>query len=116
MSEPLIPLAMDSSRLLLMQQRAERGEPLAQMDDQEQVTASIKKRHAKTGQNGHTVLARSVGHKQKVQVSKIANFDDDGDEIERLTDFTLIDRYLDTKPGTQAALLALADVRNSRGC
>lgn len=89
-----------------MQQRAAKQQPLTRPSDNSGVTASLRNRS--TSLAGHAVMARAVGHKRKVQTSKLAKFDDDGDEIEIPDEFAAVDRYLQTKPGSEAALAALA--------
>ena len=115
--QPLIPSAMSPGRLLLMQQRAECGEPLAQRADSDGVTASIQRRGKKVAKNGYFVAARAVGQgsKNKTQTTREARFDDDGEEYEKVDEFTLIDAYLDTRPGTRAAAETLSAVLASRG-
>ena len=105
-SRPPIPSPMTPARLRLMQARAAKGQPLTQPGDNAGVTASLRNRS--TSLAGHAVLARAVGHKRKLQTSKLAKFDDDGDEIEIPDEFAAVDRYLATKPGSAAALAALA--------
>lgn len=68
-----------------------------------------------TRQDGFATIARSVRpHKKKLSM-KYAKFDDEGDAIESVGEFTLIDRYLDAPIGTAAAARALADWRRSWG-
>lgn len=117
MSDPLIPSAMDESRLLLMQGRADRGEPIAQASDSDAVTASIQRRHAKTAKNGYSVAARAVGQgsKNKKQITRCANFNDEGEEYDRVNEFTLMDQYLKTPLGSESAARAMAVWRQSLG-
>ena len=110
---------MDESRLKVMQGRAARGVPLAEASDQPLVTEGIRitarGRYAKPGKDAHTVRARSVGRKSKVQKTKDARFDDEGDEIETPHEFSLIDQYLATEIGSQAAAKAMAEWRRRLG-
>lgn len=93
-----IPSPMSEKRLLVMQRRAAEHEPLSQPTDQPVVTADVQSRargrYAKIDKDGFRVMARTIGHKSKTQSSKEAKFNEDGDEIEDVGQFTLLDRYL----------------------
>lgn len=95
---PLIQSPMTDERLKLMQKRLAKGLPLATNDDQPSVTKSVAQR----------TKARSLRRGNQPNVTRDARFDDVGDAIEVPTDFSLIDKYLETPLGSQAAAKALA--------
>lgn len=115
--QPIIPSAMTPQRLALMQQRAKRLEPLAQPQDTAGVTETIQRRGKKVAKNGYFVAARAVGQgsKNKKQTTKFANFDEDGEEFEKVTEFTEIDRILNSPMGSRKASDLLDAYRRRRG-
>lgn len=99
-----MPSPMTEARLRVMQKRVAREQPLAVAADQPLVVDSVRER----------VMERALG-KKKFQATRDAKYDDDGDEIEVETDWTLIDRYLATPLGSPAAGAALAMWRRAWG-
>ncbi len=102
---PMLPSPMSAEREAVLRGRLERGETLARPEDQPAVTESIKRRHVKTGKNGHTAHTRRIGQRSKHE--RDSKFDDDGELREQASEFSDCDRYLSTEPGTAAAALAL---------
>ena len=110
---PLLPSPMSEDRVNIMQGRAERGESLAQAEDQPVVTESIRRRHASQRKDGMHTTARSVRGPAKALAGD-ARFDEDGEPIERVGEFDCCDRYLKTKPGSESAAHALRIWRQQR--
>lgn len=107
----LIPSPMSSERLREMRARVRKGLPLAVPSDQPAIVESVRHRGKKVAKNGHAVLARG----KRNHSTNESRFDDEGEEIEVETDWSLIDRYLRTEIGTQAALAALATWKRAWG-
>lgn len=99
-----IPSPMTEERLKLMQARAAKGETLTGPADQPAVTKSIGERGKKTSKHGFTVLARSVGNRNKNNRTREARFDDDGEAIEEWHPFAALDRYLEIALKCRGAL------------
>lgn len=106
---PLLPSPMSPEREAVMQARAARGETLSQPSDQAGVTESIRRRHASQRKDGMHVASRIA----RTGTSE-ARFDDDGEPLERSTEWSAADRYLATQPGTREARAALRLWRQSR--
>lgn len=96
-----------------MLDRASRSESLSQAIDQPGVTESIRSRHASQRMDGIHTAARSVGSRPST-VSAESRFDENGEPIEKASDFAAMDRYLGTRPGTESAAHALRIWRDER--
>ena len=101
-----LPSPMSEEREAVMRDRAANGEELAVPADNSGVTESIRRRHTSQRKNGFNATARSVRGPAKALAGD-ARFTEDGDEIGKASDFTALDRYLATTPGTDSAAHAL---------
>ena len=102
------PSPMTKRRLRVMQDRLSRNEPLATLDDQPQVSQSIQRRY--------TARARVLGLGGKPPArDKESRFDEDGEPLDDRNEFDAVDRYLATRPGTEAAAHALRIWKMQRG-
>ncbi len=107
---PMLPSPMSAEREAVLRGRLERGETLARPEDQPAVTESIKRRHVKTGKNGHTAHTRRIGQRSKHE--RDSKFDDDGELREQAREGQ---RYFATEAGTKEAADALRICKAGRG-